>query len=240
MNNHINQLSILQVILLHLLPGLPVLLIATVLSNPYWGLGLPFILSIYLAIAFGLIPAELLILLFIARRNDRKIREILFYTEKTSFFSTVLWVLPLYAILGLAFSVIPEIEKPLWTMFNWVPDWFRIDVDGIKHQPSLVWLTIILAFTFNGLLGPIVEEIYFRGFLLPRMSKLGKLAPLINVILFSLYHFFTPWENITRIIGTLPYVYTVWYKRNLRIGIIVHCLGNLTGIAMTAIFLFSH
>lgn len=240
MNNSIKQLNMLQLILLHLLPGLPILLVSVVLSNPYWGLGLPFIVSIYLAIAFGLIPTELLILFFIARQNSKKIKQILFYTEKTSGFNTILWVLPLFSILGVAFSVVPEIEKPLWTMFNWVPDWFRINVDVIKYQPTLVWITIALAFIFNGLLGPIIEEIYFRGFLLPRMSKLGKLAPLINVVLFSLYHFFTPWENITRVLGTLPYVYTVWYKRDLRIGIIVHCLGNLTGIVLTAIFLLSN
>jgi hypothetical protein len=39
-----------------------------------------------------------------------------------------------------------------------------------------------------------VEEYYFRGYLLPRLSRFGSLAPVINVALFSLYHFFTPWQ----------------------------------------------
>ncbi|HOJ78175.1 MAG TPA: CPBP family intramembrane metalloprotease [Bacillota bacterium] len=239
MSNDIKQPNMLQLVLMHLFPGLPILLVALVLSNPYWGPGLPFMVSIHLAIAFGLIPTELLILFVMARQNGRKIKEMIFYTNKISVFNTLLWVIPLFTILGIAFSTVPEIEKPLWTMFDWVPDWFRINVDIIKQQPSLVWPTVALALTLNGLLGPIVEEIYFRGFLLPRMNKLGKLAPLINVVLFSLYHFFTPWENITRILGTLPYVYTVWHKQNLQIGIIVHCLGNFTGIILTAIFLLS-
>jgi membrane protease YdiL (CAAX protease family) len=230
MNNNTKQLNMLQVILLHLLPGLPILFVAFALSNPYWGIGLPFMLSIYLAVAFGLIPTELFILFFIAKRRDKRIKDIISFTEKTSFFKTVLWVLPLFTFLGLVFATVPEIEKPLWTMFSWVPGWFHINIDIIKQQPS---------FVFNGLLGPIVEELYFRGFLLPRMSKLGKLAPLVNVVLFSLYHFFTPWENITRILAMLPYVYAVWYKRDIRIGMIVHCLGNLTGIILTAIFLLS-
>lgn len=209
MNNDIKELNMTQILLLHLLPGLPILLVAFVLSNPYWGPGLPFIISIYFAIAFGLIPTELLILYFMARRDGKKIKEIIHYTKRTSILKTILWVLPLYTILGLAFSALPAIEKPQWTIFDWVPGWFRINVDGIKQQPSLAWITIALAFLFNGLLGPLVEEIYFRGFLLPRMNKLGKLAPLINVVLFSFYHFFTPWENLTRILGTLPYVYAV-------------------------------
>lgn len=239
MNNNVKSLNMLQLIILHLVPGIPISLVAFVLSNPYWGIGLPFMLSIYLAIAIGLIPTELLILHIVAKRSGKKIKDLILFTEKTSFFKSVLWILPLFTFLGFAFAILPEVEKPLWTMFNWVPDWFRINVELIKQKPAFIWPAIILAFVLNGLLGPIVEEIYFRGFLLPRMSKLGKLAPLVNVALFSLYHFFTPWENITRIVAMVPYVYAVWYNKNIRIGIIVHCLGNLTGIILTAIFLLN-
>jgi membrane protease YdiL (CAAX protease family) len=75
----------------------------------------------------------------------------------------------------------------------------------------------------------LVEEIYFRGYLLPRMGIFGKFAPLINTLIFSLYHFFTPWLNITRIVGITPMVYSVWINKNIKIGIIVHCLGNIIG-----------
>ncbi len=239
MNNSVKNLSGMQAILLHLAPGIPIIFVAFALSNPYWGIGLPFMLSIYLAIAFGLIPTELLILYIVAHRSGKKIKDVIFFTEKTSLLRSILWILPLFTFLGFAFAILPEVEKPMWTMFNWVPEWFRIDIDLIKQQPSFIWPAILLAFVFNGLLGPIVEEIYFRGFLLPRMSNLGKLAPLVNVVLFSLYHFFTPWENITRIVAMLPLVYAVWYNKNIRIGIIVHCLGNLTGTILTAVFLLS-
>jgi len=30
-------------------------------------------------------------------------------------------------------------------------------------------------------------------------------------VLFSLYHFFTPWQNVGRILGLLPMVYAVWW-----------------------------
>lgn len=89
----------------------------------------------------------------------------------------------------------------------------------------------------NGLLGPFVEELYFRGFLLPRMERLGKLAPVVNTVLFSLYHFFTPWENITRILAILPFVSVVYYKKNIRIGMVVHLsLNTFSMIAMIATF----
>lgn len=79
----------------------------------------------------------------------------------------------------------------------------------------------------DAFVGPVTEELYFRGYLLPRISRFGALAPVINVVLFSLYHFFTPWRNLGRILGLLPMVYTVWWKRDIRIGIAVHVLGNL-------------
>jgi uncharacterized protein len=39
--------------------------------------------------------------------------------------------------------------------------------------------------TFDGLAFPILEEVYFRGFLLPRMSYLGALAPAVSALLFG-------------------------------------------------------
>lgn len=133
-----------------------------------------------------------------------------------------------------ALSAIFWIEHPIWTIFDWVPEWFRIDrfETGTMALPILT-LTIILNFIFNGVLGPFMEELYFRGFLLLRMAKLGKMAPLTNAVLFSIYHFFIPWENITRIIALIPFIYAVWYKKNIRIGIFVHCTLNiLSGIGM--------
>ncbi len=62
---------------------------------------------------------------------------------------------------------------------------------------------------------------------------MGGWAPFVNAVLFSLYHFFTPWQNPGRILGLLPMVYAVWWKRNVYIGIAVHCLGNL--VAMLAL-----
>jgi len=67
------------------------------------------------------------------------------------------------------------------------------------------------------------------------MNKLGIWAPFINGVLFSVYHFFTPWENITRILAMTPYLYAVWYKKNIVIGIVVHLSLNLVSMAGMAV-----
>jgi len=94
-------------------------------------------------------------------------------------------------------------------------------------------VTFLVGLVVNGFALPIVEELYFRGHLLPRIDRFGKWAPLINICLFSLYHFWTPWQVISRIVLLLPWVYTVWHKRNILLIIITHCAANTLGWLLT-------
>ena len=93
------------------------------------------------------------------------------------------------------------------------------------------WIVTLAAYlAINGLLGPIVEELYFRGYLLPRMERLGRWAPLVNVSLFSLYHFWSPWQVMARIVGLGPTVYAVRWKRSVYLGMVVHCTLNTLSV----------
>ena len=74
--------------------------------------------------------------------------------------------------------------------------------------------------------GPVVEELYFRGHLLPRIDRFGRGAPVLNAVLFSVYHLWTPWQNIGRILGLVPWIYTVWRKRSVALSMAVHISVN--------------
>jgi len=140
------------------------------------------------------------------------------------------------------FTVVTQpIDKYLiGKVFFWLPEWFNTAnfVNNIEQysQTSLLW-TGILGIIFNGFAGPVVEELYFRGYLLPRISRLKVWAPLVNVALFSIYHFFTPWQNPARILAILPMVYAVWWKKNIYIGIIIHCFINIISLASIVLVL---
>ena len=82
---------------------------------------------------------------------------------------------------------------------------------------------------FGAVVGPTVEELYFRGFLLPRMGYAWKWAPLLHSFLFGLYHVWTPWMFLTRTVGMLPLIYAV-QRRNLNLGIVTHILINLVDV----------
>jgi membrane protease YdiL (CAAX protease family) len=119
-----------------------------------------------------------------------------------------------------------------------MPEWLRLDKVDLDALPY-VKPTMALALVFNGFVGPTVEELYFRGLLLPRMSMCGKLAPLANAVLFSVYHFFSPWENLTRIVGVTPMIYSTRKNRDIRIGMITHCSLNTLSVISTMLILLA-
>ena len=98
---------------------------------------------------------------------------------------------------------------------------------------------MFITFIFIAIIAPIVEELYFRGYLLPRMPHLKGWSPLLHSALFALYHTWTPWMVFTRTIGVLPLIYIVQFKRNIYLGIIAHCLMNVIDIIIGVVFIIS-
>ena len=119
------------------------------------------------------------------------------------------------------------------TLFSWLPDGFLFkDLARYStlYSRETLLVTAVVGLALNGIAAPVVEELYFRGYLLPRLSRFGSAAPLINAVLFSLYHFWAPWQFVSRTLLLLPWVYTVWWKRNIYVGIITHCLVNTISV----------
>ena len=70
------------------------------------------------------------------------------------------------------------------------------------------------------------------------MKKLRFWAPLFGAVLFVVYHFWSPWLIPIRLLAILPMVYFVWWKRNIYIGIISHCILNLMSDVILTIPLY--
>jgi membrane protease YdiL (CAAX protease family) len=71
------------------------------------------------------------------------------------------------------------------------------------------------------------------------MAYLGRWAPLVNVALFSLYHFWSPWQIVARILGFGPTVYAVRWQRNIYLGMVVHCSLNTIAVLLVASMVLS-
>jgi len=62
------------------------------------------------------------------------------------------------------------------------------------------------------------------------MKWMGKYSVLVNTVLFSVYHLWSPWMIVARIVAFLPLFYWVYKKDSLKLSITVHCLANFTDV----------
>jgi uncharacterized protein len=224
------QHSIARTVVLHLLPG--VLMVAFyVLAGPVVrALGFPSLMAIYLAITFVLIPFELGYLFYHARKTGSSLGSVVLYREPVPRGQFIALVLGLFVWSSIFYVLIyPPLDTFfIENVFSWLPYSFFLVEDFSRYSTAALLITWVLGFVVNAVAGPVVEEMYFRGYLLPRISRFGVWAPLINTVLFSIYHFFTPWQNVGRIVGLLPMVYTAWWKRSIYVSIGAHVLGNVS------------
>jgi len=213
---------------LHLLPGALITAFYAAAAPVVRDLGFPSLMAIFLAIAFVLIPFELGYLIYQARKNGTTLGRVVLYREPVPRGQFVALVVGLLAWSGICVVLLfPPLDRFfVENAFSWLPGWFFFAEDLTRYSTAALLITWTLGLVVNGIVGPVVEEMYFRGYLLPRISRLGAWAPLLNTVLFSLYHFFTPWLNMSRIIGLLPMVYAAWWKRSIYVSMAVHVLGN--------------
>lgn len=234
----IEQHSTAESILLHLLPGAIATLVYILTVPIVLGLGYPSIAALYLPMALTLVVVELGYLYYQGRKKNGRLslKGVVQYREPVVWWQYVVFPLLIVVWGILVTGIISPLDNLVLTRaFGWLPGWYALQnlLEVTREYPRQTLLvTAFFALLLNGVVGPVVEELYFRGHLLPRISRFGRWAPLINVVLFSFYHFWTPWMFLSRVILLLPMVYLVWWKRNIYLGIVSHCLLNLIGTAV--------
>jgi membrane protease YdiL (CAAX protease family) len=235
----IRKHTLIETILLHLLPGGLITAFFFLIGPGLIRRGFPPILSLYLAILLILIPFELGFLFYQGKKRNGyySLNGIVLFRERIPIRKMILIIFSLFAWGGLVFTLLPKLDSLISeTLFAWFPNWSspnNLLGDISQYSKPAITITIIAGFLLNGIAGPIVEEFYFRGYLLPRIPASKWWSPLINVLLFSLYHFFTPWQNISRILAFLPLSYAVAWKRNIYLSMWAHCLLNTAGMIIS-------
>ncbi|MEZ4863480.1 MAG: type II CAAX endopeptidase family protein [Caldilineaceae bacterium] len=236
--------SILKSIVLHLLPGLLALLVFTLIARPVEAMGFPSIMPWLITVLFVIIPFELGYMYYVGRKwNGRwSLAGIIRYRQPLNEWQILLWTAITFGAVLVLFVVAGPITGYLEAIaVAWLPAWFVMDTgvaDGSFQTSTLLVVNISSIFVF--VIGvAIVEELYFRGFLLPRLAYLGGWAVLINSLLFALYHFTTPWQLVTRVLITLPLAYVAYRKQNLIPSMLVHALANSVDVIMGFAYILS-
>jgi membrane protease YdiL (CAAX protease family) len=239
MNQQVQDHTVGQTLILHLLPGALITAFYFLTAPLAMRAGYPALMALLLAILVILIPFELGYLLYQGYRRNGRLRldGVVVYREPLPLWQYFVFVPLLVVWSGFVFGALTPVDEYLIrTVFGWIPDWSLSSnfVETIaEYSQSALIITFVVGLALNGIAGPWVEELYFRGYLLPRIPASRAWSPLINVLLFSLYHFFSPWQNLTRILALIPLVYLVAWKRNIYLSIFTHVLLNTLGMLLT-------
>ena len=155
-------------------PGLAILGLYLVLAP--WALerGYPALWALLWAASAGIAMQAVHLAWAGRRRNGRwSLEGIVTYREKVSLGKGAMWTVLVSAAGIAAVAVSLPIESWLReALFSWLPEWyFYSNPQGLSGYPAelvrqVLWLRLIL----DGIILPVIEELYFRGYLMPALS----------------------------------------------------------------------
>lgn len=230
----IERTSLAWIVVLHLLPG-ALFMLLLLLASPllkYVGVFLSMPVAVIVFFPFlGLSQLGYLCYKGYQLNGELSLQGVVLYRQKpVRWRQTIGLALPLFAWIALVWYVFkPSLNEFFITnFFSWMPAFLFDDyfLNNLSQYSPATLRTIGIMLTLTTSFGGAVEELYFRGYLLPRMDSLGRWAPVVNIVLFSLYHFWSPWENLVRLLGITPWIYAVWRTKNIYLSLLVHFVIN--------------
>jgi membrane protease YdiL (CAAX protease family) len=221
------QLTIAQIIWYHFYPGILMLLVYVMVGKLFTDNGYPGLSALLVIELLILAPVALGHLRWKAGSWD--ILQCIPFTQSLRIQGYIKWFL--LGFVGAVIVYIPFYPIGIWlksTVFHWLPPWY-FDPGYGSQDLDLIASVYFAGIFIDGIIGPVAEELFFRGYLLPRMGFLKKWAPVVNGTLFGLYHFWQPHNYLAIIAVGIVLSYIVWKTKNVYVGIIVHCAMNIIG-----------
>ena len=250
---HPNEITVrhswMLTVWLHLLPGIPIAL-------AFWSIGwlardTPGWIALY-TLTITAVAVELPLLMVLTRYLIHRERQagVLVEAEEGLPYRrrqpVWIWVLATAlivcaAVLNMAGT--PALTAPFSSMRALAPEWAVLAFEpsvfarAIAASSTFFWLMWLASFPALMLAGGIAQEIYFRGYLLPRMPRAGLVTPVANAVLFSVFHLTSPWSIVARLPYVIIFSLMAWWRKSLNLVIWIHAgMGGLL-FAMGTIFL---
>jgi uncharacterized protein len=235
----IEQHALPTSIVLHLFPSICVLIGSLISAPLVVRVGFPAELGILLSSLMLGVSLRLGYLFYQGKKRNGtfSLRGIVLYWGHMPWWQYLLIFLP-FLVYALALEVLLQpVSKVLTThVFWWLPMALLPSTAALKLTTATL-ITGLVLLLIDGIIAPLVEELYYRGYLLPRLSRLGWFAPLINSLLFTLGHFWQPYNYLFIFLLVLPEVCLVYWKRNIKISILLHCTGNTFAAVLSLVLL---
>ena len=231
------QHALLQSIALHVLPGALTTVAFLLLKRLLDESGFPPLLAFLLAVLVVDLPILLGVMLVEGKKlNGRySLTGVVLYREKVSWktFAPVFVgaFVAVYLLIMLATPISAFLTEDL---FSGLPDWIFLEepTQYEAYAKNILVVVSTLQLIITGIISVWVEELYFRGFLMPRISRYGKWAPLLGGLFFGLYHVWQLYGFPTVFLLGVALGYVVWWKRDIRLSISLHVFANILGRLM--------
>jgi len=225
------QHSLFKSFLLSVLPGVLTTVAFLVLKPLLDPRGYPPLLAFLLAILLVDLPILLGIMLYEGKKlNGRySLEGVVLYREKVSWRAFALVFVGAFVVVYILMMLMTPISNLLAEgTFSWLPDWIFLEEQSQYEVYSQSVLAVIftLQLVLTGVVLPWTEELYFRGYLLPRISHYGVWAPVLGGLFFGLYHIWMLHSFLTVFFLGVALGFVVWWKRDIRLSISLHVFAN--------------
>lgn len=228
------QHSLARSVLLHLAPGVALATFVVLAAPTFESWGLPALFAFIFGIGVVIAPLELGYLSVQAHRTTGSWSPLAAVDYRTRLPYRRLFALggALAAfMLTLVVAHMLFLDRLISPLFSWMPStlfqFASMEGGGDPLTGGVLAVMIVAVLVLNGIVGPVTEELYFRGHLLPRIDRLGRLAPVLNTVLFTIYHLWTPWRWPQVLLGSLPANWLAWRERSVWLPMVTHVMVNL-------------
>ena len=169
-----DKYSLFQVALLHLLPGLIITIFFVILARITSSFGWPASLALLMTWPIAGIPLLFGILFYQGHKANRtfSLKGILLYRQPLSLrqytglvTALLVWTAAVSTLLSF------PAESLRLALFGWWPKWLSLSEfakNPTSYSLSIRWAIVALSTVLN-IAVPIIEELYFRSYLLPRL-----------------------------------------------------------------------
>lgn len=151
-------------------------------------------------------------------------------------------------LLILGIMILTVLSKPLSLVFmnlidfdvpSYLPFFLDPSINPATADPMVVSSGVELAGRWDifGALALMIilniatEELYFRGWILPKLERFGRISWILNGLFFALYHTFQLWLLPTILLASLGFAFITKRSQSILPALIAHLVVNLLGVA---------
>ncbi len=238
--NRTNQLNISQVVIAFLLPSLFACIGFRYVLPTWIAQGFPKILA-WPIIAATMLLVFVIIGFFLVKKEAKQLgvslKERLLFkkisAKQWGISIGILFVGLLFSA-GLSGTVVLFQQLPGLAIPGYMPFWLNPAIDPMQTSLGVLspgyaiqgnyLLLFVMAIAL--LLNILAEEIYFRGWLLPKMQGLGKWGWLLNALFFTLYHSLQLWLFPVIFVMSIATTFTVYKTKSILPAFTIHLIAN--------------